>query len=129
MEATSTANSGKTILLVSNEVMHYRVPVYNYFHRRFREMGIEFSVLANRIQVQNQKPLEFELCQKSFNFAAYSRIIKNYNPICVILFLHLRELITLPLMHWLKLRSIPFGTVDEGTKLRRQRQPLSQSFV
>lgn len=102
------------IVLVSNEVMHYRVSVYNYFYRRFREHGFEFVVLADRIQKQNQKALEFELRELPFDFFAYRRAINALRPAVVILFLHLKDLITWPLIHWMKLRGIPFAFWTKG---------------
>jgi glycosyltransferase involved in cell wall biosynthesis len=102
------------IVLVSNEVMHYRVPVYNYFHSRFRECGFEFVVIADRLQKQNQKAPEFELCELPFNFFAYKQAISAAQPAAVILFLHLKDLIIWPLIHWLKLRRIPFAFWTKG---------------
>src|SRR6266699_6863792 len=66
--AVSKKGGPAKILLVSNQVMHYRVSVYNYFHRRFRELGFEFSVIADCLQKQNKRPLEFEFCELPFNF-------------------------------------------------------------
>jgi glycosyltransferase involved in cell wall biosynthesis len=102
------------LLLISNEVMHYRVPVYNYFHAQFREHGLDFSVITDSLQKANQKPLEFELNELPFNFFAYRRAIELANPVAVILFLHLKDRITLPLMHWLKFRRIPFASWTKG---------------
>jgi len=104
----------KGVLLVSNEVMHYRVSVYNYFHRRFRESGFEFSVIANRLQEKNQRPLEFELRELPFDFFQYRKAIVARQPAAVILFLHMKELISWPLMHWLKMRRIPFALWTKG---------------
>src|SRR4051794_39243567 len=61
----------KQILLVSNLVMHYRVSVYNSFHRRFDAMGYNFSVLASALQKENKKPLEFEFRELPFNYSKY----------------------------------------------------------
>src|SRR5882724_1879430 len=74
------------VLLVSNLVMHYRVSVYNYFHRRFRESGFEFSVIADRLQEQNQILPEFELRELPFNFLKYRKAIADAKPDAVILF-------------------------------------------
>ncbi len=97
------------VLLVSNQVMHYRVSVYNYFHRRFRESGFEFSVIADRLQKQNQTHPDFELREIPFDFLHYRKAIEDLKPDAVILFLRMKEWITWPLMHWLKLRGIPFA--------------------
>ena len=109
------AAADKRVLLVSSQVMHYRVSVYNYFHRRFREAGMEFSVLTDRLQPQNQVPLEFELREMPFQFSAYRRAISDAQPAAVILFLLLKDWITWPLMHWLKLKKIPFAFWTKGS--------------
>jgi glycosyltransferase involved in cell wall biosynthesis len=104
----------RRVLLVSNLVMHYRVPVYNYFHRRFRELGFEFSVVADGVQEQNQILPQFELREVPFDFSAYRKIISETQPTAVILFLRMKEFITWPLMHWLKMRRIPFAFWTKG---------------
>ncbi len=114
MNAGTTEASPKRILLVSNQVMHYRVSVYNYFHRRFREYGFEFSVLADCLQPENQTPLEFEYRELPFDFLAYRNAIADCRPTAVILFLRLKDLIVWPLIHWLKMRRIPFAIWTKG---------------
>lgn len=104
----------RKILLISNLLMHYRVPVYNYFHRRFRASGYEFSVIADAIQKQNQRPLEFEFHELPFDFLRYRKAINDENPSAVILFLHLKDPITWPLIHWLRIRRIPFAFWTKG---------------
>lgn len=110
----------KRVLLISNTVMHYRVSVYNYFHRRFAEEGWEWMVLTNQIQPQNRIPARFHIEELPFNFAAYRRRIRELNPDVVILFLHLKDLIHWPLIHWLKCSAIP---VIEWTKTRNLDDP------
>src|SRR5512147_2951519 len=102
------------VLLISNEVMHYRVPVYNYFHRRFSESGFEFSVIANRLQRQNLTVPEFELREQAWDFWAYRRAVLASRPVAVVLYLHLKDWILWPLLHWLKLRQIPFAFWTKG---------------
>jgi glycosyltransferase involved in cell wall biosynthesis len=97
----------KKVLLVSNTVMHYRVSVYNYFWARFREEGWDFSVITNKLQKQNPIPPRFPLTEMAFNFFRYRRHIRSLRPDVVILFLHLKDRITWPLTHWLKLARIP----------------------
>jgi len=97
----------KTVLLISNRVMHYRVSIYNYFAKRFRDHGFEFVVRCTELQKENPHPLMFDLKEIRADFARYREEIKRINPACVIVFLHLRDLMVWPLVYWLKLQGIP----------------------
>lgn len=105
---------GKRILLISNEVKHYRVSIYNYFFRRFRDYGYEFMVLANKCEKVNRNAIEFEMIEEPFSFSAYKRIIHECHPEVVIVFLRLKDWIIWPLIHWLKYRRIPFAIWTKG---------------
>jgi glycosyltransferase involved in cell wall biosynthesis len=110
----------RRVLLISNTVMHYRVSVYNYLHRRFAEEGWDWRVLADELQPQNRAPLRFPLEEIPFRFGLYRRRIKELRPDAVILFLHLKDRIVWPLLHWLKLSGIP---VISWTKTRNLDEP------
>ncbi len=110
----------KRVLLISNRLMHYRVSVYNYFWRRFREHGWDFAVLTNELQRQNENQRQFELIERPFQFSSYRAEIQRINPDAIILFLLLKDLILWPLIHWLKLSGIP---VALWTKTRNLDDP------
>lgn len=107
----------KKVLLISNKVFHYRVSNYNFFTRRFREEGYEFIVRADEIQRNNPFPPEFDFAAMPFAFGAYRREIERLKPDVVIVFLHLKNLIIWPLIHWLKWKGIPVVYWNKGINL------------
>jgi glycosyltransferase involved in cell wall biosynthesis len=111
------AKPSRRVLLISNRLMHYRVSVYNYFWHRFRECDWEFSVLANELQRQNQNRPQFQLVERPFHFGKYVQEIRRINPDVVILFLHLKDRILWPLIHWLKLSRTPVALWTKGRNL------------
>jgi glycosyltransferase involved in cell wall biosynthesis len=107
----------KKALLISNKVFHYRVLNYNYFTRRFKEHGWQFIVRANQLQKSNPYPLEFDFQEIPFSFLAYKREIERIQPDVVILFLHLKNLMIWPLVHWLNFKGIPAVYWNKGINL------------
>jgi glycosyltransferase involved in cell wall biosynthesis len=97
----------KRVVLVSNRVMHYRVSVYNYFWKNFKDSGWDFVVLSNELQKQNQNQCQFQFIERPFSFWDYRSEILRLKPDVVILFLHMKDRILWPLIHWLKLSGIP----------------------
>lgn len=125
---TSVVHRNRRLLLVSNRVMHYRVSVYNYFWRRFRQEGWEFSVLANELQKQNSNPLRFEFTEMPFNFFRYRQKVRETAPDAVILFLHMKDRILWPLAHWLKWAGIPFAIWTKTRNLDDPDNRLRNAF-
>lgn len=107
----------KRVLLVSNRVMHYRVSVYNYFWRHFQEHGWEFAVLSNELQSTNQNECQFGLIERPFSFSTYRAEIRKFRPDAVILFLHMKDRILWPLIHWLKLSRTPVALWTKARNL------------
>ncbi len=107
----------KTVLLISSKVLHYRVSVYNYLARRFGEHGWEFKTLTSGVQPGNPRPVRFALREEPFSFPRYAALVRATKPEVVILFLHMKELIFWPLIHWLKWRRIPVICWTKGINL------------
>ena len=97
----------KKILLISNKVLHYRIKIYNYIHFKLREEGYEFILLTNMIQTNSDEKPEFTALTEPFNYFKYKNRINEIDPDIVILFLHLKNLMMLPLIINLKFRKIP----------------------
>jgi glycosyltransferase involved in cell wall biosynthesis len=117
MDANGGATPHKRVLLISNRVMHYRVSVYNYFWRHFQEHGWDFSVLSNEMQRTNQNQCLFQFRELPFTFSTYKEEIQRQQPDAVILFLHMKDKILWPLIHWLKLQGIPVALWTKARNL------------
>ncbi len=107
----------KRVLLISNKIYHYRVSNYNYFARRFQEQDWEFFVRASELQKKNPYSINFDFVEMPFNFRGYKREIEHIRPDVVILFLHLKNVIIWPLVHWLRLKGIPVVYWNKGINL------------
>ena len=111
------SQASRKVLLVSGKVFHYRVANYNYFAKRLREHGWEFVVRASEIEMNNPIPIEFDCSVVPFGFFDYKREIERIKPDVVIFFIHLKDRMIWPLMHWLKLRGTPFVYWNKGINL------------
>jgi glycosyltransferase involved in cell wall biosynthesis len=123
-----SAEPSRRVLLISNRLMHYRVPVYNYFWRHFRDHGWDFVVMTNELHRQNQNPSQFELIELPFDFLRYRTEIRRIKPDAVILFLHLKDRILWPLIHWLKLSGIPVALWTKARNLDDPDNRLRNAF-
>jgi glycosyltransferase involved in cell wall biosynthesis len=110
-------SGNRRVLLISNRVMHYRVSVYNYFSERFRQHGWEFMVLTNELQRENKTECQFQLLERPFGFLTYRAEINRIRPQVIILFLHLKDVVLWPLIHWLKMSGIPVAVWTKGRNL------------
>ena len=92
----------ENVLLVSNFVYHYRIPVYNQLDRRLRENGQKLFVATNKLQENSPHEIEFELVEGLTRLSDYKDIIVKLRPVTVILFLHIKDYFVWPLMYWMK---------------------------
>ncbi len=117
----------KKILLISNYVFHYRQKNYNYFAQRFAEEGYELHVAADEFQDAGYA-LDFQAHTLPFSVKNYTGLIKELSPDIVILFLHLKDLIQIPVMHYCKRHQIPVIFWNKGVSDTDPDNPVKNFF-
>ncbi|HBM5401545.1 TPA: glycosyltransferase family 4 protein [Enterococcus faecium] len=105
------------ILLISNDVLHYRQKIYNYFYDKFQEKGCDFQVLSNRFQNVNYN-LNFTHYEIGFSIRQYIKKIKEIKPQYVILFLHLKNKVMFPIIMYCKSHNIPVIYWNHGINIK-----------
>jgi glycosyltransferase involved in cell wall biosynthesis len=80
---------------------------------------------SNELQKENPHPLEFDFKEIEFKFKFYRDEIKTIKPDVVLIFLHLKDRIIWPLVHWLKLKKIPVIFWTKGLNLDATDNKLS----
>lgn len=108
----------KRVLLISNKVYHYRVPIYNYFYKEFAKNNIEFSLLTYEIQKENPNPIDFKYAVLKPSVKKYKAYIDEINPDAVIFFMHLKDWIMWPILLYLKLKNISIIKWGHGVNLK-----------
>lgn len=103
----------RNILLISNYVFHYRQKVYNYFANRFSQSGYEFHVLSNEFQDAGYD-FRFKAHTLPMSVKGYKAVIRELNPAAVIVFLHLKDKIEIPIIHYCKWNNIPVIFWNKG---------------
>src|SRR4030042_573252 len=118
--------AAKKVLLVSNRILHYRVSVYNYFSTNFQKHGWEFLVRSDSIQLSDSDGPAFNFKAIPFDFIRYRSEIETIKPDVVILFLHLKNFIFWPLIHWLRFKKIPVIFWTKGFNMEEPNRILSR---
>lgn len=113
-----------TVLLIANKIPHYRVSVYNYLARRFRECGWELHVASDTLLREGDRELKFKFHEVPFKFLKYRQLVNLVKPDVVIVHLHLKIPMFWPLLHWLKLRRTPLISWTKGANLDKAESKL-----
>ena len=103
------------ILLISNKVFFYRVDIYNYFCKRFKDEGDDFFVFSNEIQKSERQEINFNYQERPFSKSI--KHLKELKPDVVILFLHLSDKVLWRLIPFLRTRKISFVYWGHGLNL------------
>lgn len=103
----------KRILLISNQVFHYREKVYNHFFNAFQNDGYEFHVLSSSYQRVGYN-ITFIKHERKVSIPGYIDEIKKIHPDVVIVFLHLKDWIQLPIIYYCKFKQIPVIFWNKG---------------
>jgi len=116
------------VLLIANKIPHYRVSVYNYLARRFRECGWEFEVASDVLLRESDRELKFKFHEVPFKFSKYRELVNTVKPDVVIVHLHLKIPMFWPLVHWLKLKRVPLISWTKGANLDKAESKLRQTL-
>lgn len=106
----------KRVLLISNEVLHYRQKVYNYFFDEFQKDGYEFHVFSDSFQ-EVGIPNKFVRHDGKLVLTDVMKSISKINPDVVILFLHLKNIVMIPTIFYCKSKGIPVIYWNHGINI------------
>jgi len=116
----------KKVILITNELLQYRIEVYNFFYERLSKKNMELFVLANKIQDNISNEIKFK--HKIIPFKKYLSEINRYNPDTAVIFLNLSYLIIWPTIYFLKLKNIPFIYWSHGLNLQNPKNKIKNMF-
>lgn len=115
----------KKILLLSNEVFHYREKIYNYFSERFLEDRYDFYVASDKFQDKHTHVFnEYRLDALS----DWRKAIDAIKPEIVITFLHLKDRIFLKLIRYCKQSGIKVVYWGTGVSWTDPNNPLKNAY-
>ena len=111
----------KRVLLLHGEpVTHYRVPIYNYFYKRFHEERLLFTVAGPNVQERSPVTPAFPFHRVDLCLKSCLRAIRLERPDVVILFSGLRNRFLLPLVWYLRSMHIPVIYWGHGINLSKK---------
>lgn len=124
MKALQIENAKKRVLLLSNQVLHYREKVYRYFSKRFEEDGYEFIVASDRF-ASDLEGIGFNAVAMN-SLLEWKRLFADMQPDAVILYLHLKDPCFFPALHYCKRHHIPVTYWGYGVNVLDPYNPIKK---
>jgi glycosyltransferase involved in cell wall biosynthesis len=116
-------SGNKVVLLHQDEILHYRVAIYNYLSEFLRRSGYQFSVISGGVDKHNPHPIEFSYFQARLTTFSLISALKMMKPDAVIFFVNLKNLYLFPLILWCRIKGIKViywgHGIDQGDKQAR----------
>lgn len=121
-------SGNRVVLLHQDEILHYRVAIYNYLSEFLRRSGYQFSVISGGVDKHNPHPIEFSYLQTQLTTFSLISALKLEKPDAVIFFVNLKNLYLFPLILWCRLKGIKViywgHAIDQGDKQARLKNLL-----
>lgn len=115
----------KKIILLDQDLLHYRISIYKKFELEFRSLGYTLKVYCDK----NLNPINEEIFEGvDYSYNSLQKIINNENPNIVIQFVWLKYRFLFPLMFWMKFKKIPIIVWSHGINLQKREQLLKNQL-
>ncbi|MBN1126158.1 MAG: glycosyltransferase family 4 protein [Sedimentisphaerales bacterium] len=105
-------NGKRVLLLHAGIVQHYRVPIYNYFAKRFEEDNISFLIACESIQSDHLSLCNVTSHKINMNLWSWLAVVRKVRPEVVILFTGIHNYFVFPFilaMQFLNIKVIYWG--------------------
>jgi glycosyltransferase involved in cell wall biosynthesis len=93
----------RVFLIHQNSIQHYRVAIYNYLHQYLFRHGFFLYVISEGIQKGNTTKVNFPFLKVNLRFNRLRKLISEYDPQIVILFVNLNNSFLYPILLHLKI--------------------------
>lgn len=115
----------KVLLIHQNKIQHYRISIYEYFHSRFYEDGVEFHVTSEDVDSQEFK---FKHYQSPTKLVELIKLIDLIRPTSVVLFVNMRVPCLVPIMLYLRMKGIKCIFWSHGANLQNPESILNYVY-
>ncbi|MEP1305338.1 MAG: glycosyltransferase [Balneola sp.] len=115
----------KKIILLDQDLLHYRISIYKKFELEFRSLGYTLKVYCDK----KLNPINEDIFEGvDYSFTSLKRILDSESPNVVIQFVWLKYKFLFPLMFWMKLKGISIILWSHGINLQKREQLLKNQL-